>query len=95
MEHLVTVNEFCSHHHIEISFIESLSDSGLIRTQQVHEQLFVSEDELEKLEKMVALRYHLDINLEGLEAVSHLLETIEAMQDEIKALKNRLRMFEG
>jgi hypothetical protein len=40
------------------------------------------------------LHTELNINLEGLEAISHLLQKILGMQNEMTALKNKLRMIE-
>jgi PleD family two-component response regulator len=37
----------------------------------------------------------MDINVEGIEAVSHLLERIQRLQDELTGLKNRLRLYES
>jgi chaperone modulatory protein CbpM len=93
-ENLVTANDFCSHHHIDVSFVRSLSDFGLIETTVISNELFLSEDDLEKLEKIIAFHYQLNINLEGVEAIGFLLQKIEEMQLEINYLKNRLRFYE-
>jgi hypothetical protein len=53
------------------------------------------ESQLNELEKIIRLYYELDINLEGIETVIHLLQRINDMQDEITLLKNRLRLHEG
>jgi chaperone modulatory protein CbpM len=93
-EKLVTATDFCSCYNIDISFIQSLSEFGLIETTEISQQLFISADDLWKLEQIVTLHYQLDINLEGVEAISHLLQKIQDMQTEIIALKNRLRFYE-
>jgi len=46
------------------------------------------------LEKFVRFYYELDINLEGIETISHLLERVNALQDELTMLKNRLGIYE-
>jgi hypothetical protein len=38
----------------------------------------------------VRLHYDLDINIEGIETINHLLEKIEEMQREIAHLKNKI-----
>ena len=85
---LIPAEEFCIYHNIEYSFISSLEDSGLIRVTSVEQNTFISSDELEKLEKFVRLHYDLDINIEGIETINHLLEKIDALQKEILHLKN-------
>ena len=47
-------------------------------------------DEIHKLEKFVRLHYDLDINIEGIETINHLLEKIEEMQKEIVRLRNKM-----
>ena len=85
---LIPAEEFCIYHNIEYSFISSLEDSGLIRVTSVEQNTFISSDELEKLEKFVRLHYDLDINIEGIETINHLLEKIDALQKEISHLRN-------
>jgi len=92
---LIPANEFCASHNIEISFIDSLQDAGLIEITTIKKTEYIQEDQLHQLEKIVRLYYELDINLEGIETVNHLLQRINDMQDEIILLKNRLRLYES
>ncbi|MCK9404681.1 MAG: chaperone modulator CbpM [Chitinophagaceae bacterium] len=93
-ENLIAVNEFCINHNIEISFISSLQQTGLIEITTIKETGFIDAGQLQQLEKFIRLYYELDINLEGIETVTHLLQRIISMQDEIIALRNRLRLYE-
>ncbi len=93
-ENLIAVNDFCINHNIEISFINSLQQTGLIEIKNIHETDFIDVSQLYHLEKIVRFYFELDINLEGIETINHLLERINTMQDEIITLKNRLRLFE-
>jgi hypothetical protein len=92
---LIPANEFCASHNIEISFIDSLQEVGLIEITTVQEIEYIQESQLNELEKIVRLYYELDINLEGIDTVFHLLQRINDMQDEITLLKNRLRLYES
>ena len=92
---LIKVDEFCLHHNIEISFIISLHHVGLIEIQTIEESRFIEESQLQQLEKIIRLFYDLDINLEGIETIIHLLQRVNSMQDEIIALRNRLRLYES
>jgi hypothetical protein len=91
---LIHTNEFCAKHNIEISFINSLQEAGLIEITTFKETEYIHESQLHELEKIIRLYYELDINLEGIETVIHLLRQINDMQDEITLLKNRLRLYE-
>jgi|SRR5690242_1641287 hypothetical protein len=87
-EDLIPAKDFCLYHNIEYSFISSLEDSGLITVTSVEESTFIPADELDKLEKFVRLHYDLEINIEGIETIYHLLQKIEQMQREILQLRN-------
>lgn len=91
---LISVNEFCRHHEIEVTFVQSLQENKLIELVVVRDEIFVHTNQLPRLEKMVRLYYDLDINLEGIEVINQLLQRIENMQQEIGTLKNRLNLFD-
>ncbi len=93
-ENLIAVNEFCINHNIDISFINSLQQSGLVEITNIKETWFIDVDQLQQLEKFICLHYELDINLEGIETICHLLQRINYMQDEIISLRNRLQFYE-
>lgn len=92
--HLIAIEEFCLSHNIEISFISSLQQTGLIEIKIIKETAFIDADQLYQLEKIIRLYFELDINLEGIETVNHLLQRVISMQEEIISLKNRLRLYE-
>ena len=91
---LISVNEFCSNHNIEISFISSLQETGLIEIAIIEEDAFIDSEQLPQVEKFIHFYYDLDINLEGIETITHLLHRINAMNDEIATLRNKLRLYE-
>ncbi len=91
---MIPAEEFCLHHHIELSFISSLHESGLIDLTKEDERLFVYSNQLDVLERLVRLHEELDINLEGIETVTYLLKRMNDMQQQIVSLSNRLRYFE-
>ena len=90
----IAVNEFCINHNIEISFINSLQQTGLIEIEFVEETPFIDAEQLHEVEKFIRFYYDLDINLEGIETITHLLRRMNAMQDEITSLRNRLSLYE-
>jgi len=94
-EYLVAVKEFCSSHEIEISFITSLQQTGLIEITKIEETEFLDQNQLQQVEKIIRFYYDLDINLEGIETISHLLKRIGSLHDEIMELRNRLRLYEA
>ena len=91
---MVAASEFCRSHNVEISFLYSLSESGLLEITNVEETVFINQEQLPELEKLVRLHYDMDINLEGIEAIYHLLQQMKTMQDEMRVLKNKLALYE-
>jgi chaperone modulatory protein CbpM len=91
---LIAIRDFCIHHNIEISFISLLHENGLIEITTIEETQFIDAEQLQQLEKYIRFYYELDINLEGIETITHLLQRIESMQDEMVTLRNKLRLYE-
>ena len=94
-EHLITIEEFCTHYKVQSSFIHSLIEFDLIEIIIVEETRCLSKDQIKNVERMIRLHYDLDINIEGIEAISHLLQRINALHAELSALKNRLHPKSG
>ena len=92
---MIVLDEFCASHHVEISFVRSLEEHGLIETIIVNETQCVRGNELSKLEQLIRLHQELNINPEGIDAINNLLKRIEIMQHEITELKNRLNFYEA
>ncbi len=91
---MVMLDNFCASHHVEISFILSLEENGLIETVAVNRALYITSNDLPKLEQITRLHQDLNINPEGIDAINHLLKYIEEMKQEIVHLRNRLRFYE-
>ncbi len=89
-ENIISVEEYCTHYSIEASFVRSLSENGLIELSNENESFCIDFDQLHALEKYIHLHYDLDINIEGIEAISHLLKKIDTLQTELRILRNRL-----
>jgi MerR HTH family regulatory protein len=91
---LIPVHHFCVIHSVELSFIESLQQYGLVEITSIEEKRYLKESQLGELEKFVRLHYDLDINIEGIEAISHLLQQLQDIQARNMQLQNRLRLYE-
>ena len=91
---MIPVTQYCTHYNVEITFIRSLQEAGLVRITELEDENYLPYDELGSLEKFIRLHHDLNINTEGIEAISYMLERMEAMQQEIASLKNRLIIYE-
>lgn len=90
---MIVLDEFCACHQVEISFIRSLEDYGLIETIIVNETRCLPGHELSKLEQIIRLHRELNLNPEGIDVVNNLLKRIENLQNEINELRNELTFY--
>lgn len=91
---LILVDQFCAAHEIKSEFISELHQYGLIEITSIDENNFLAPEYLKTTEQMVRLHYELGINLEGIDAIANLLKRIEDLQQELLAVRNRLKRFE-
>lgn len=91
---IIKVTTWCDHYPIEYSFIEDLADRGLIKFTVIEGQNYIHHDQLTELEQFTRWHNDMDINLEGIETISHLLNKIRSMQEEVALLKTRLLLYE-
>lgn len=90
---LIIVSEYCSKCHIEPSFIDLLHEGGLIEVLTEEGERYLSFAQLPELERYSRMYYDLSINMEGIDAIHHLLQRMEEMQREIHELRSQLRIF--
>ncbi|MFD2147361.1 chaperone modulator CbpM [Mucilaginibacter antarcticus] len=91
---LITATDFCTYHHLEQTFITDLHNAGLIQIIIVNQTPCIPNAELNKLERMIRLYKDLEINLAGIEAITHLLQRLDDIQEEMRLLKNSLKAYE-
>jgi hypothetical protein len=93
-ENLIPAELCCTHYNIDLGFIQTLDQYGLIHVVSAEQTKFIDAEELQTLEKFIRMHYELDINMQGIEAINFLLERVHNMQDEIAYLKSKLNVYE-
>jgi len=93
-ENLIQIKQFCVYHEIENTFITELNNYGLVEIIIQEEDEYLQPEQLPAIEKMIRMHYDLKINLEGIDAIYHLLNKIETLQQNLTATQNKLRLFE-
>ena len=93
-KNLIHIKQFCVYHEIENTFIKELHNYGLVEIIMLEDDEFLEPERLPLIEKMIRMHYDLKINLEGLDAIYHLLNKIEVLQQNLTAAQNKLRVFE-
>lgn len=89
----IHITEYCQICDLEPSFLLELYRRDLIQLAQNAGELegdYLPEEELPRVERFVRLSRDLEINTAGLEAVSHLLDKVQQLQEEVRQLRNRV-----
>lgn len=90
---LIIVSEYCHKCHIDPSFIDLLEETGLIQVQVEGGEHYLLISQLPELERYSRMYYDLSINLEGIDAIHHLLKRMELMRQEMNVLRSRLLIY--
>jgi hypothetical protein len=93
-ENLISIQEFCIHYKVPETFINSLYEYELIEIITTENTQYVRVTQIKNIEKLIRFHFELDINLEGIHAISNLLDKVENLQDEIKILNNKIDFYE-
>ena len=94
LDELIATDELCEHYRVEHTFIRSLNNSGLLEIITIEKREYIHFNKMAEFEKMLRLHFDLEINLEGLEAIKHLLEKLSHLKEENLSLRNRLGLYE-
>ncbi len=93
-QEFIPVEICCSNYNIELNFIRSLEEYGLISISYRESVAFIQKEDVPQLEQFSRMYYELNINVEGIDALRNLLDKIRKLQDEKEALRARLRIYE-
>jgi len=93
-EKYIRITELCTHYSIDDNFVYMLRDYGLMEIVILEDQEVIPEEQVRDFEKILRLHYDLEINMEGIDAITHLLHQIHDLQEEVKYLRNKLTRWE-
>lgn len=91
---LIPLHELCSHYEVEMSFFNDLNDIGLIEIKTIKKTVYIHQDKISDIERIVRLHHELEINMPGIDAIFHLLHRLEIKEAELSSLKNKLHFYE-
>lgn len=92
---LISIQHFCTHYKVPVTFINALNEYELIEIIDVKKETYLKITQLHKVERIIRLHYDLDINFEGIDVIYNLLKRVELLQNEITLLNNKLSFYEG
>lgn len=90
---LIIISDYCSRCNIEPDFVMMLGEDGLIDIEIRNNVSYFPAEQLNELERYAHLYYDLSINIEGIDAIRHLLARIEDLQQKVRRLENELRFY--
>jgi len=93
-EALIPTRIFCNHYNVDISFIQSMNDYGWIEFIVIDEVEYIEKEQISELERIIRLHYDLEINMEGIDAIFHLLKRVDSLHDELNILKNKVKLLD-
>jgi chaperone modulatory protein CbpM len=91
---LIPARDVCMHYRVDLKFIDDLQEYELISFEVIEEQPFIQSEQLSELEKLIRFHQELSLNIEGIDAVYRLSKKLEAAQEEIQSLRNRVSFYE-
>ncbi len=90
---LLKIDDICKIYDVENDFINEIFEYELITPIKTGSDLYIEDEELPVLEKIINLYYDLGVNLEGIEIIMNLLERIDEMNEEINRLQRIVKYF--
>lgn len=90
---LIAVSTCCTHYNVDANFFTTLETYRLIELQHEADEDYIPADRLRDVERYIHLHQDLDINMEGIEAIGHLLEKLRALQAEVAVLRQQSRLL--
>lgn len=87
----ISVEQCCSYYSIDTLFMQQLDEYGLLELEHSGKEAFITFEQLADLEKYMRLHYELEINMAGIEAIKHLLNRMQGLQQELNRLQDTLQ----
>lgn len=91
---LIIISEYCEKSHTDPTFLLSLEEGGLIEIRIVNGKQYLLLSQLGELERYSHLYYDLSINIEGIDAIRHILGRMDSLQQEIRQLRRQLKRYQ-
>ncbi len=90
----IPLTQLCVHYEVEMTFFTNLKSFGLLEIITVEAVPVIDLDKISSIEKMIRLHKEMNLNFEAIDVVLNLLSKIEALQEDLMAVNNKLRRYE-
>jgi hypothetical protein len=90
---ILKLEKFCELYEVPTSFVDSLNQLELINLTIIDDEPYIENEALPTIEKYIRMHYDLNVNMEGLDVISNLLDKITSLQKELILLENELKYY--
>jgi len=90
----ISVQQFCIHYDVSPSFMDALSTFELVEFLIEENDKYIRIDDINRVERLMRMHFELDVNFEGLDVISNLIDKINTQEKELIELRNRLGFYE-
>lgn len=91
----ITYRQCVQIYQVEETFLDALHSSGLIEVVVEEEDRYIEYDYLQEIEQFVRWYYELEINIEGIEALHHMLQQVHELQSDVEKLRDELKFYKS
>ena len=91
----ITYTECLQIYQVEETFLNQLESSGLIEIVIEEDDRYIEYDYLQEIEQFVRWHYELEINMEGIEALYHMLQQVQQLQGDVEKLRGELNFYKS
>jgi hypothetical protein len=90
----ISIEEFCSHHSVEVQLIQEFADFGLVQLHTDQEQKVMPASEVKRVERILRLALDLDLNPEGIDIILNMRQEMMRLRRQAQRLQSRLQQLE-
>ncbi len=93
-EKYISVMQLCELYQIEVTFFHEINDLGLVELISEENDMFLHEDGLFKVERIIRIHHDLNVNMEGIDVILNLLDKVDELQHKLSSAQSRLGLYE-
>ena len=91
-DNLILISTICECYSLDFSFIDELYQHGMVEIVNREDAIFINEDHLSLLEKIIRIHNDLNVNVEGIAVIIDLIDRIDLLEQENKSLRRKIEV---
>lgn len=90
----IPVLKLCEHYSVKQTFFNELNEKGVLEIVTVEHTNCLHHESIPVFEKIIRISEDLHINVEGIDVILNLLNTVDELKNQLTATQNRLSLYE-